>query len=197
MAEKCPRCEDKIRNGESYVECPNCKQRYHTWCWGFMKTCKNCGYENPNNLYNEEARNHQEKNQQDINLQSSPEGTEQPIKAYVTLNDNYVKGNVNSHINYEETGMFANVGEKLKTWAKVTAVFGVISGIITVIAMLIIDEYMLLAGVVAGVIEVVSAWAMALILYAFGELVANSKESKNIQQQILDELRSKDQNKEQ
>lgn len=196
MTEKCPHCEATLRNGEKIEQCPNCGKIYHSWCWQNVSKCENCGYENPNNLYNEKARNHKEENQQDINLQSSSEGTEQPIKAYVTLNDNYVKGNVNSHINYEETGMFANVGEKLKTWAKVTAVFGVISGIITVIAMLIIDEYMLLAGVVAGVIEVVSAWAMALILYGFGELVSNSKESKNIQQQILDELRRKDQNKE-
>ena len=190
MAERCTLCTYKFKEDENIVVCETCGSKYHDSCWNRIVQCDKCGACTPLGTRVAEK-------QRQVEMQAQEEDTKkQETQANFSAGVHYVKDNINNKLNNEETGMFANVGEKLKTWAKVTAVFGVISGIITVIAMLIIDEYMLLAGVVAGVIEVVSAWAMALILYAFGELVSNSKESKNIQQQILDELRRKDQNKE-
>jgi hypothetical protein len=176
---KCTQCERILKEDDELIVCNGCGLPYHANCWNRIYECRDCGCLTPNGIASRKKRI--EQYQQDTKT----------AKEHAHTAVNYAQGNINNTLNSNETGMFANVGEKLKTWAKVTAVFGVISGIITVIAMLIIDEYMLLAGVVAGVIEVVSAWAMALILYAFGELVTNSKESKKIQQQILDELRNK------
>ena len=87
--------------------------------------------------------------------------------------------------------MFANVGEKLKGWAKANFVLGVICGIIAAIAMMSIDDEFIIPGLTAGIMEIAAAWAFSLILYAFGELVSNSKESKKLQQKILEELKNK------
>ena len=46
MAEKCPRCKEKISKYDSIVECPNCKEQYHKWCWRFVDNCLECGYTN-------------------------------------------------------------------------------------------------------------------------------------------------------
>lgn len=191
MAEKCTLCTYKFKEDENIVVCETCGSKYHDSCWNRMVQCDKCGACTPLGTRVAEK-------QRQVEIQAQEEDTKkQETQANFSAGVHYVKDNINNKLNNEETGMFANIGEKIKAWAKAITVIGIISGIITVIATLIIDESMLLAGVVAGVIEVVSAWSMALILYAFGELVANSKESKNIQQQILDELRSKDQNKEQ
>ena len=99
--------------------------------------------------------------------------------------------NLNHTLHNEDTGVFANVGEKLKSWAKINFVLGVVLGVVIAIATIAIDEEFFLVGIGAGVMEILVAWAFSLVLYAFGELVANSKESKKIQQEILDELRNK------
>ena len=46
MAEKCPRCKEKISKNDVVVECPNCKKQYHKWCWGFVEKCGFCGAPN-------------------------------------------------------------------------------------------------------------------------------------------------------
>ena len=54
MAEKCPKCNEKVKNGELITECPNCKTQYHTWCWNFTEKCNICGIENTENYCNKE-----------------------------------------------------------------------------------------------------------------------------------------------
>lgn len=46
MAERCPRCKDRISKIDLVIECPNCKKQYHKWCWGMTKFCHECGYIN-------------------------------------------------------------------------------------------------------------------------------------------------------
>ena len=48
MAEKCPRCNEKISKNDIVAECPNCKKQYHKWCYGFIEKCSNCGAPNDN-----------------------------------------------------------------------------------------------------------------------------------------------------
>ena len=110
-------------------------------------------------------------------------------KEYVKTGASYAKDKVNDTLNNEETGMFANVGDKLKKWAKTSFVFGVIIGIVIAIVTIVVDEDMFLAGIGAGIMEIAGAWAFSLILYAFGEMVSNSKENNIIQREILEELR--------
>ena len=194
MAEKCPKCKEKVRNGELITECPNCKTQYHTWCWNFIEKCSNCGFININCWQNQNVISEEDKRQQQEKQpkQEQPQQETKTAKEYVNTAVNYAQTNINNTLNNEETGMFANVGEKLKSWAKANFVLGVIFGIITAIATIIIDDDLFLAAIVAGVMEIAASWAFSLILYAFGEVVSNSKESKEIQQRILDELRNKE-----
>lgn len=56
MAEMCPKCGQEISKFEikenCVEECPNCKQQYHVWCWGFVDKCSSCGAPNDNNELN-------------------------------------------------------------------------------------------------------------------------------------------------
>ena len=107
------------------------------------------------------------------------------------LDAEHINNNIVNIANNKETGMFANIGEKLKDIARIITILGIVFGIITCIAFALIDEEMILVGIISGVGEAVVAWISALIVYAFGELVQNSKESKKIQQEILNELKNK------
>ena len=191
MAEKCPYCKTKVKSSEQQVNCPSCGTLYHYGCWKyFTEKCAICGLENED--YKEAKRQAEERK---LN-KSQPQQETKTAKEYVNTVVNYNQININNTLNNQETGMFANIGEKIKAWAKAITVIGIISGIITFFAMFLSDEDLFFAALLAGVGAAVTAYTTSLLLYAFGELVANSKESKNIQQQILDELRSKDQNKE-
>ena len=52
MAERCPRCKERISSVDFVVECPNCKKLYHEWCWGIVDKCSSCGAPNDNNELN-------------------------------------------------------------------------------------------------------------------------------------------------
>ena len=191
MAEKCTLCTYKFKEDENIVVCETCGSKYHDSCWNRIVQCDKCGACTPLGTRVAEK-------QRQVEMQAQEEDTKkQETQANFSAGVHYVKDNINNKLNNEETGMFANIGEKIKAWAKAITVIGIISGIITFFAMFLSDEDLFFAALLAGVGAAVTAYTTSLLLYAFGELVANSKESKNIQQQILDELRSKDQNKEQ
>ena len=71
MAEKCPRCNEKISKHDAIVECPICKEQYHKWCWGFIDNCLGCGYINADSYHMvknssaEERKNIKEQQRQD------------------------------------------------------------------------------------------------------------------------------------
>ena len=44
MAEKCPTCKKNIFKFEKITECPECKTKYHDYCWNcFTEKCYVCG----------------------------------------------------------------------------------------------------------------------------------------------------------
>lgn len=201
MAGKCPYCETKVKESEQQVRCPDCGTIYHYTCWRyFVEKCKICSLENEDyqeaKRKAEERKNAERAERKIIQAQAKQETNTakeyvNTTKEYISGGVNYAQENINNTLNNEETGMFANVGEKLKGWAKANFVLGVIFGIITAIAMMVIGEEFIIPGILSGVMEIAAAWAFSLILYAFGEVVSNSKESKKLQQQILDELKNK------
>ena len=178
MAEKCMYCGDKITNFDIkdnfVVACPNCKKLYHKACWNLVKICGECGYENVSNSNDTSI---------DDSIQQETKTAEE--------NTSYSQINTNYTLNKEDTGLFADVGEKLKSWAKTNCAIGVILAVLAAISIMVIDEDLFIMGLIVGVVGSVSAWAFSLILYAFGELVSNSKESKKIQREILNELKNK------
>ena len=163
MAERCALCSWVIEDNEKTISCQKCGSKYHAGCWSHMKKCYECGAPTSG--------------------EQAPEGENDDI-GYI-FNKN-AKG-----LHIGEKGLFANIGEKLKDIARVITILGIVFGIITCVAFALIDEEMILVGIISGVGEAVVAWISALIVYAFGELVQNSKESKKIQQEILNELKNK------
>lgn len=161
----CEKCKNEI-SPIDVVSCPNCDKKYHSSCWMSVPNCIGCGTFNKD--YMKEKIN----------------------KATVNINTNVKDRSAsNEKVVAMDSGMFSNIGEKLKGWARAYFVISVVIAIIAVIATFIIDLFLFptIVGVAIGI--VLSAWIMSLILYAFGELVANSKESKIIQREILEELK--------
>lgn len=163
MNDICEKCGSEISFPPNAITCDNCGKTYHHWCWKSVTNCKACGADNKDF---------------DIELAKRLDRT-----------NNEKSENSNHIVDDKDTGMFSNIGEKLKGWARAYFVISVVIAIIAVIATFIIDLFLFpaIVGVAIGI--VLSAWIMSLILYAFGELVANSKESKIIQREILEELK--------
>ena len=135
-----------------------------------------------------EIENHSHQNDFQTYVGEPKEDPKLITKEQVTNGINTVNENIDNTLNNEETGMFSDVGGKIKSLAKACFVIGIISAVVTAIILIGDDDYFLLA-IVAGLLEIAASWAFSLILYALGELVSNSKESKNSQQEILNELR--------
>lgn len=70
--------------------------------------------------------------------------------------------------------MFTNIGEKIKTLAKVVCWFGIIASVISGIAMIATSETLILAGVLTLVLGSLFSWISSFVLYGFGEVVENS-----------------------
>ena len=91
--------------------------------------------------------------------------------------------------------MFDNIGDKIKTLAKVVCWIGIIACIITGIVLMATDEDLVLAGILTAVLGSILSWVSSFVLYGFGQLVENSdiiakqsarnneKHSKKVQQQ--------------
>ena len=185
MEERCSRCKVRIFPSDKIVKCNDCGAVYHSRCWiNYTEKCVVCGEDN-NNFSNEKIQAY--KNAVDEKATQEAKTAEN----YTNTTVKYVNKNTDYTLHSEKTGMFSNVGEKLKSWAKTHFIISVVLAVITFIMTWIIDDGYFLVGLIAGLTEIFVAWAFALILYAFGELVQNSKESKDIQQKILDELKDK------
>ena len=186
MAEKCTHCERKIKENDNVVACPNCGALYHEKCWNtLVVNCSKCGAKAPLGWKYAHMIREQQAQQATYQPNTTPTQEKSEIKR--------IREDIDNTLNNEETGMFANIGEKIKAWAKRTFVIGVILGIITFFGILIAleDAEMLFVAFGVGLGIVLTAWTTALLLYAFGELVHNSAESKKIQQEILNELKNK------
>ena len=84
--------------------------------------------------------------------------------------------------------LFSGSGNKLKSVAEiiffVEAALAIISGFVLVVQGIENEGYLVLIGLIAMVVGVFAAWIVALIIFAFGELV----ESTSVQTKILQEF---------
>ena len=87
----------------------------------------------------------------------------------------------------KETGMFANVGEKIKG---VTAVFCVIGMIVCGLAgLLALASGAVLQGLLIGGVGCLACWIGSLTIYGFGEIITELKKNNELNRQLLAELR--------
>ncbi len=76
--------------------------------------------------------------------------------------------------------MYDNIGEKIKGLAKAVFIIEAIAAVIAGIALVAIDEDLILFGVLTLILGPVVAWVSSWLLYGFGELIAtNTKISRN------------------
>jgi hypothetical protein len=67
--------------------------------------------------------------------------------------------------------MFTNVGGKIKTFAQVTAILGILGSVIGGLSLTSLDGTLGFLIIIAGSLI---AWLTSLFLYGFGELVENT-----------------------
>ena len=79
--------------------------------------------------------------------------------------------------NWEDKGMFANVGGKIKAVAQVFTWIGIIGSIIGGLSMMNAN---FIIGILTAVVGALLSWVGSLALYGFGELVENSDISTNL-----------------
>ncbi len=72
------------------------------------------------------------------------------------------------------SGMFDNIGGKIKTLAKVVTWIGIIAYVISGIAIMFIDEEMSFIGLMVMIFGGLISWVSSFVLYGFGQLVENS-----------------------
>ena len=70
--------------------------------------------------------------------------------------------------------MFNNIGGKIKTLARVICWIGIIASVVGGIGMMVMDEDMIIFGLLTIPVGALMSWIGSFMLYGFGELVENS-----------------------
>ena len=103
--------------------------------------------------------------------------------------------------------MFKNIGKKIKVFAKVLCWIGIIGGVISGLSLIIVgakgagiamDYYgsssfvggsaLIVAGVILLIVLPLLAWASSFVLYGFGEMVDNTSDLKQSNEEILNRV---------
>ena len=89
----------------------------------------------------------------------------------------------------KESGMFANIGEKIKSVTVFFCVMGIALSILAGIILMMGE--MVGAGLLTAVVGSLGSYLGAMAMYGFGELITETKKQSAINEAILQELRSK------
>lgn len=77
----------------------------------------------------------------------------------------------------ESSGMFSNIGGKIKTLAMVLTCIGIIASVSAGISMLATgDEDLVLIGILIAAFGSIVSWVSSFVLYGFGQLIENTDE---------------------
>lgn len=70
--------------------------------------------------------------------------------------------------------MYDNIGEKIKSLAKASFIVVSITEVITGIALMIAEDYLILLGLLIMIVGPIVTWLSSWLLYGFGQLIENS-----------------------
>lgn len=76
--------------------------------------------------------------------------------------------------NSNSTGMFGNIGGKIKSLAQVITWLGIIGSVIWGFVLMATDEDLISAGLMIAVLGSLISWVSSFVLYGFGQLVENT-----------------------
>lgn len=104
------------------------------------------------------------------------------IPSNTTDNQNTSSLNLNSNINIptvsvsnsNSTGMFSNIGSKIKTLAQVITWIGIIGSVIWGLVLMTTDEELISAGLMIALLGSLISWVSSFVLYGFGQLIENT-----------------------
>ncbi len=165
----CGKCQEPIEHINDIVTCSNCGKAYHRWCSLSISNCIDCGCSN-------------------INFVSGVTSNTTSSVATQSTECNNSEQAYTHYIN-TETGIFSNIGEKMKTLATVVTVIGIIAGIIVFIGNIAIDGDLFFTGLLSGVAIAIISWIGSFALYGFGTLVSSSQRTERILREILKEIK--------
>lgn len=97
----------------------------------------------------------------------------------------------NASKNDGDSGMFSNIGEKLKGLATVITVVGIVVGIIVFFVNATMDEDMVFPGLLLGAGIALASWVSSFALYGFGALITSTQNTERLTREMLKEIKDK------
>lgn len=88
--------------------------------------------------------------------------------------------------------MFTNVEGKLKSWAKICCICGVIAAIGVMLFAMAVDEDLMIPAIAVACFVILISFIQACFIYAFAELIENTKEIRHILQITNKEIIAED-----
>lgn len=170
----CKACGKNIWAGDEVATCPSCGETYHKMCWENMAVCKNCG----------KKTGHEEGDKFDKYVAERREVL-QEAKEKSTRQADHTKVSSEIWTSVYSGGLFSNIGSKLKTVAWAITLLGIALGILLVIVLGVMDEDLIILGLLIGLTVAVISWISSFALYGFGELISSSQKTVWILSEIL------------
>ncbi len=162
----CEKCKETISKESDLVSCPRCGKTYHRWCSLSISNCLCC----------------------DCSAIEFSSGVTELVKNNATTMDTNEIIESTPYIN-TDTGIFSNIGEKMKNLATFVTIIGVVVGIIVVISMASMDEDLIYSGLLTGVAIALISWIGSFAIYGFGELISSSQKTERLLREVLKEIK--------
>lgn len=171
----CAGCGKPILVSDEVSVCA-CGAAYHKSCWMTLEHCKACNSVNPSYdpILAVYAANKQKSAETPVRTQAVNELLSEKSRLKILHGDG--------------TGLFSDIAGKIQTLAVIIAVAGAILGLLTFILIAIIDEEMILPGLLIGVVIAVLSWAGTFTLYGFGTLIKSEQASAEYLYKIMNAL---------
>lgn len=171
----CAGCGKPILVSDEVSVCA-CGAAYHKSCWMTLEHCKKCDSVNPsyNPILAVYAANKQKSEETPAQTQAVNELLSEKRRLKILHGDG--------------TGLFSDIAGKIQTLAVVIAIAGAILGLLTFILIAIIDEEMILPGLLIGIVIAVLSWVSTFTLYGFGTLIKSEQASAEYLYKIMNAL---------
>lgn len=160
LGKECMVCGSNMTETDWIVACPDCGMPYHKECWDEIDECSRCGIQ-PSNVT--------------------------PVN--INRSESFAVSNNSASYSSNNSGMFANIGEKIKGVATFFTIVGIVIGIIICIAMSAVDESMFWAGLLTGGMVALVSWISSFVLYGFGALISSVQSTEELLYEVLDKIK--------
>lgn len=176
----CEKCREEIQDLDNMVACYKCGKNYHRECWESVPNCVVCQGFNKDYAKAKIGKAVETKNKEiSVNSEKEP-----PTSNTIKTESQPSPLNL-----YNSSTFHYNIGGKLKSGATLITIFGIIIGIIVAVILTMIDDELLFAGFIIGVVIAILGWLSSVLLYAYGELVSSAEKTANVLIKIYEEIK--------